>query len=145
MVGGLGAVEQAEHQALVSIAHGLALGTIAQVGVDTAGKHLLQALVAAVVCVHVGIRHHLGDELVLHGTGSASDGLARKVLDALDGVPAHSEHAYKRLIIAARKVVGLLALLVGAHRHGEGGVIALDGRERGGEVLRLKGIGKSQA
>lgn len=56
VVGGLGTVEQAEYQTLVSIAHGLALGTIAQVGVDTAGKHLLQALVAAVVRVHVGIR-----------------------------------------------------------------------------------------
>ena len=145
MIARLGAIEQAQHQALVRIAHGLALGAVAQIGVDAPGEHLLQALVAAVVRVNIGVGHNLGDELVLNGTGSAGDRLASEVLNALDGIAAERENAYERLIVATREVVGLLALFVGAHCHGKGLVIALHRCKRGGKVLRLKVVRKAQA
>ncbi len=145
MVLGLGAVEQAQDQALVRVAHGLALGAVAQVGVDAAGEDLLEALVAAVVGVDVGVGHDLGDELVLDGARGAGDRLAGEVLDALDGVAAHGEDADERLVVAAGEVEGLLALGVGAHRHGERRVAGLDGGQSRGELLRLEVVDEVQA
>ena len=111
--------EKAKHQPVVGVAHGLALGAVAHVGVDAAGENLLQALVTSVVGVDVGVWQRGGDKLVLHRARGAGDALASKVVYARDGVAAQGEHANERLVVAAGEVVGLLALGVGGHCHRE--------------------------
>ena len=140
----LGPAEKTKHQAAIGVAHGLALGAVAQVGVDAAGKDLLEALVAAVVGVDVGVWQDGRDELVLHGTGGAGDALARKAIHARDGVATQGEHADERLVVAAGEVIALLALGIRGHGHREGGVARLNGGQCGGELLRLEVVRKAK-